>query len=320
MTRPPLPSFAAGLLRCRVRTRAPSRLFGTSVLMGAVLATLLASTGCDDTEKRLVELSNQGVQALQDQDYRRAEDRFREALKVSPNDADSLYYLGTIALRNGQFKDAADLLQKSIAQDPKRPDAHLSLAKSLYDDHRPDEAKKAVAALHALDAGHPQGHFLLARIALDSSGGGQPDRKTADAALRAAIGGDPGFAPAYQLMAQLYTEVGAFDAARAVLQEGLRFSPNSVELQEGLGLAWIDLGQPAKAKEALTRASAMARARPAVFLNLASALLALGEKDAAIDALKTFIVQSQGTTGQRGQRDQQVQDAADMILRLRGQK
>lgn len=317
MPKLPLPSFAASLSE-RVARGPVARLVRTA---GLAAALAVVAVGCDDSEKRLVELSNQGVQALQDQDYRRAEELFRDALKVSSTDADSLYYLGTIALRKGQFKDAAEHLQKSIAQDPKRPDAHLSLAKALYDDHRPDEAKKAVAALHALDAGHPQGHFLLARMALDSSTGATPDRKTADAALRAAIAGDPGFAPAYQLLAQIYTEVGAFDSARAVLQEGLRFSPNSVELQEALGLAWIDLGQPAKAKEALTRASAMARARPAVFLNLASALLQLGEKDAAIDALKTFIVQSQGMGGQaRGQRDKQVEDAADMILRLRGQK
>ena len=154
-------------------------------------------------------------------------------------------------------------------------------------------------------------------MSLDVAKGAQPDRKTADASLRAAIAGDPGFAPAYQLLAQIYTEVGAFDAARAVLQEGLRFAPASVELQEALGLAWIDLGQPAKAKEALTRAANMPRSRPAVHLNLASALLQLGEKDAAVDALKSFSIQSKGT---QGQRDQQVQDAAQMVLRLAGKK
>lgn len=299
--------------------RRPLRGAVSRVAVHGVLATLLALTAiaCDDSEKRLVELSNQGVQALQDQDYTRAEGLFRDAIKVRPGDADSLYYLGTIALRQGQFKDAIEHLQKSTEADPKRPDAFLSLAKALYEEHRGDEAKKAVAALHGLDAGHPQGHFLLARMALDNTAGAKPDKAGADVALRAAIAGDPGFGPAYQLLAQIYTEVGAFDAARAVLQEGLRFAPNSVELQEALGLAWIDLGQPAKAKEALSRASAMPRARPAVYLNLASALLALGEKDAAIEALKTFILQAQGTSGQR---DQQVQDAAAMVLRLRGQK
>jgi len=276
-------------------------------LLAANLVALSLSA-CDDSEKRLVELSNQGVEALESDDFARAADLFQKAAKLRPNDADVQYYLGVIALHNEDANRALQHLALSAKADPRRPDVHLSLARALFASKRPEEALPPLRALFAIDPGHPNGHLLEARIAL-----GAEDRETADKALRAAIAGDAGFAPAYLMLSHLYSDVGAFDAARDVLQEGLRFQPDAVELQEALGLAWLDLGRPDRAKVILAKACKHPRAKYAVNLNYAAALLQLGEKEDAMQALRTFILQSQGQGP-----DPAVPVAAKMLLKLRG--
>ncbi len=277
------------------------------LLLVTALAVLPA---CDDTEKRFVAASNQAVEALEHEDLTRAEKFLNEALLLRPTDAETLYYLGALQLKRNKPKDAADVLQRAVASDPQFADAWLNLAKARYDLHDAKGTLEAVQALLKLDPGHPNGHMLAARVAIDAK-----DRVTADKELRAAIAGDAGFAPAYVLLAQVYGDVEAFEAARDVLTEGQRFAPQSVEIQEALGLTWLDLGRPDRAKTVLAAAAAHPKARPGLHLNYASALLQLGEKDAAIQALRTFILQSQGTAHQN---DEAVQTALRMLRHLKG--
>ena len=46
----------------------------------------------------------------------------------------------------------------------------------------------------------------------------------------------------------MYTDVGAYELAMKVLNEGLRFTPEDVGLMEALGLAWLDMGEPTVAR------------------------------------------------------------------------
>ena len=279
--------------------------------LALVLALLLlaGTTGCNEAEKRFVELSNQGIAALDNEDYLRADAIFRDALKLKPADADVRYYLGIIALRDGHFQEAADHLATSVQADKGRPEAHLTLAKAQYELHQPKQALDALQGLFKVDPGHPQGHFLAARIALDAK-----DRVVADKALRNAVAGDVGFVPAYQMLSQLYVEVGAYDAARLVLQEGLKFNAEAVELREALGLVMLDLGRPDKARTELEAAAQLPRARPQVNFSLAAAQLQLGDKDAAVQALRAFLAHAYGVLDPK---DPLMQQASNMVIKLR---
>jgi tetratricopeptide (TPR) repeat protein len=275
------------------------------VLLG-VSATCLLAVGCGQ-DPELVRLSNEGVRALQENDYTFAKTAFDKARALDPTDADVNFYLGSLALRDEEYQTAVAFLRTSVQVDSARPDAHLSLARALIGAAEPKAALDALKPLFRLDPGHPNGHLLAARIALDSA-----DRITGERELRSAIEGDPGFAPAYVRLAQLYSDVEAYEAARDVLVEGLQFAPQSVELQESLGLAWMDLGRPDRAKVVLAKATQHPKARHHLFLNYAAALLQLGEKEPAIEALRTFIVQAHG----RGA-DPAVEVAVNMLARLR---
>jgi predicted Zn-dependent protease len=276
------------------------------ILVPALLClTLLA---CDGKQKQFVQLSNDGVQALQAQDYARAQGFFEQAIKLKPNDAEIHYYLGTIALRDHRAADAATSLVKAVELDALWPDAWLNLARALIETKQPADANRALDKLFALDPGHPNGHLLAAQLAIEAK-----ERLAADKHLRAAIAGDATFAPAYLELSHLYTDVGAFDAARQVLDEGLKHAPNAPELQEALGLAWLDLGQADKASSALLTASQHPRARYAVYLNLAAALLQVGDKPAAIQALRTYLVQGSGQNADPAQ----LAAAARMLQHLK---
>jgi len=285
---------------------AGSRRTGVASWLAVLAAGLL---GCNEADKRFVELSNQGVAALDIEDYVRADAIFCDALKLRQSDPDVRYYLGLIALRGGRFQEAADHLGLSVAGDPARAEAHLTLAKAHYELHQTDQAERALGGLFKVDSGHPQGHMLAARLALDAK-----DRAKADAALRAAIAGDPGFVPAYQMLGRLYVDVGAYDAARLVLQEGLKFNPESVELREALGLVLLDLGRPDRARSEFEAASLSPRARPNVQFSLAAAHLQLGDREAAVGALRGFLAQSNGILKLD---DPLVVQAAQMVVKLR---
>ena len=289
-------------------------MFMRALLFAALLGSLPA---CDDTEKRFVAASNQAVEALGHEDLTRAEKFLGEALVLRPTDAETLYYMGALQLKRDKPKEAADFLQRAVTADPTFADAWLNLAKARFDLHDAKGTLDAVQSLLKLDPGQPSGHMLAARVALDqvNPNGKAPDRVTADKELRAAIAGDAGFFPAYVLLAQVYGQVEAFEAARDVLMEGQRFAPQSVEIQEALGLTWLDLGRPDRAKTVLAAAAAHPKARPGLQLNYASALLQLGEKDAAIQALRAFILQSQGTAHAN---DPAVETAARMLRHLKG--
>ncbi len=275
---------------------------------GLLLVLLAACVACQANDKAFVQLSNKAVESLKAEDYTRAEAYLRDAIKLKPNDPDAHYYLGTLAFRQNRAKEAVEHLELAAAADPQWPDAQLALAKALVQEKRLKDALTALHALFAVDKGQPNGHLLAAKIAQESGVRSQVDEE-----LRAAIAGDCTFVPAYVMLSHLYSDVGAYEPARLVLEEGLKFTPDSPELQEGLGLAWLDLGRPDRAQQALENASHLPRARYAVYLNLAAADLQLGDKEAAKQALRTYLVQGSGQKAD----DPQLQIAAKMLNHLK---
>ena len=99
-----------------------------------------------------------------------------------------------------------------------------------------------------------------------------------------------------------------------MLQEGLKFNPDSFDLRESLGLTMLDLGRPDKAKVELESAAALPRARPEVQFNLAAAQLQMGDRDSAIVSLQTFLVQAHGLLPNS---DPLVQQAAQLVVKLK---
>src|SRR5277367_6063780 len=75
--------------------------------------------------------------------------RYSEVLRVEPDNADALFYLGTMSCQDGRFAEGADFARKSLAADPRHARAHVLLGRALS---ALGEQEKALASFeHAVD-------------------------------------------------------------------------------------------------------------------------------------------------------------------------
>jgi Flp pilus assembly protein TadD len=70
-------------------------------------------------------------------------DRYREGLKLAPDDADALTTLGDMLLENGKHKDAIGCYKKVLDIDPKDADAMVSIGLVYNIQERSDDAIRA---------------------------------------------------------------------------------------------------------------------------------------------------------------------------------
>lgn len=293
---------------CLRRLRAHRLGARSGALVLALLLALIAGlTGCDDREKRTVAHINKAVRELNQGNSLQAKGQLKQALKVDPNSHDANFYLGFLKLKDDEARQALNHLKLATKTDPTHAEAWLHLARAYFELGSYGDAQHALNKLFKRDPGHPNGHYLEARIALK-----RKEKDQADRALRAAIKGDPGFAPAYLLLSQLYTDVGAYEPAMKVLNEGLRFSSEDVKLMEALGLAWLDMGEPSVARGVLKIAVQSPSADYTVHLNYAASLLQTGAREEALQELRKYML-----LGQNRARKSDLRMAARMLLRLK---
>ncbi len=285
-------------------------LAGRRRCAGALLVSLLMVAslgGCDDRAKRTVGHINRAVRELNQGNSLQAAGHLKHALEIDPQNHDAHFYLGFLKLKAEEPREALEHLKVATQTDPRHAEAWLHIARAHFELGAFGDSLHALNELFKLDAGHPNGHFLEARIALK-----RKDKDGADRALRAAIAGDAGFSPAYLLLSRMYTDVGAYEPAMKVLNEGLRFSPEDVNLMEALGMAWLDMGEPSVARGVFKIAVQSPRADYTVHLNYAAALLQTGDREEATAEIRKYLL-----IGQNRANKADLNMAARMLIRLK---
>lgn len=94
--------------------------------------------------------------------------------------------------------------------------------------------------------------------------------------------------PTIERIAALYRQ-GQMPQVTAEAEALLGQYPRSAFLHNILSAAWLTLGQPARAEEALRRALALDLRQPALYSNLGTALAALGRHEEAVEAYRSAI-------------------------------
>lgn len=87
------------------------------------------------------DLDRQGQQLYREKKYAEAEQKFKAAVELKPNDAVLLNNLGFLYYVMGRYGDALTYLQKTLTIDPKRKEAHENIAELYYKMGRKAEAK-----------------------------------------------------------------------------------------------------------------------------------------------------------------------------------
>jgi len=179
-----------------------------------------------------------------------AEKVYRRILEKRPDDADALYFLGTLAAQRGRTEEAVELLRLLVR-------------------HRP---------------GFADGHFNLG-VCLQNLG----KRELAVGAYRQAIQLHPDYALAYNNLALLLVQANQLSDAIACFQHIARISPDSAEAQSNLGNALLMASRFDEAITACRRAIELKADLAEAHNNLGSALQSRGDLPGAIAAYRAAI-------------------------------
>lgn len=150
---------------------------------------------------------------------------YQSALKQRPKSAEFLYLLGLNLLRKGDFSNAIQPLQESIAIKPEILKPHLLLATALEELHRAQDARTEWIAVLKIDP-HSE-------LALDGAGKNLLAAGEFDAAI-ALLGPQPKTENLILDLASAYQGDGTLDQAIEVLQKGVEANPSSAALKRAL--------------------------------------------------------------------------------------
>ncbi|MGA9665280.1 MAG: tetratricopeptide repeat protein, partial [Gallionella sp.] len=172
---------------------------------------------------------------------------YLDLLSINPADSHALHYLGLIALQQGQYADAASLIERAIRADRLMPAFHCNLG----------NAYKAL------------GQYELAA-----------------AAFREAVRLDPQFHVAYCNLGNTYLEQGNLDAARDSYQKALALRADFAEAHYGLGNVLLEQINLDQAAASYRKAIAFRPAYAEAYCNLGSALQKQGRLDEAVASFR----------------------------------
>ena len=241
-------------------------------------------------------------------------DAYQQILRSQPDHGMALYLAGTVMLQTGKFTQAQDLLRRAARQLPDHAPSHTNLALALIETHQGEEAllhaKRAVtlspasleaqlnlaaillkmeqaqAALNQLEAIAPlaakRSDFWLNRGLAQAKLGLYAE---ADASFAEVLALEPGHLRALNQRAINQLRAGSPERAQALAQDALQHQPSSVPLLITLARSCLALKQTERACALLATAARSSTVTAAVWVDLASAWLELGNAPAALEAV-----------------------------------
>lgn len=185
---------------------------------------------------------------------------------------------GVEAMEAGRPGDAVSLHVRALQEDPSLTQAHVNLVILYGSMKRSEDA--AAQYRSALDAGLASAelHYNYGVVAY-----GEREAEAARLAFEAALEINPDHALANHNLGQMLEEEGRFGEARARYERALASRPDHALSHYKLGLLWMREFNAAKAVQAFRQAIEEQSDRtPTYLFSLAAALLASGEREAAV--------------------------------------
>lgn len=235
--------------------------------------------------------------------YPRAEEAFRESLRVQPEDnADALAGLGALAAARHDFPGAVALGRQAVETDPHDAAAHAVLVDGLVESGQYDEAADVLQRMADLDPGVP----ALVRVSyLRELHGDVAGAREAMGRALATAGSTADAVFALQQLGDLAWGAGDLDAAEAHYIDGLRRDPASVPLLVGTARVAAARGDVEAALQTWRRV-VDAQPLPSYAAELGDLLASLGrdaeaeEQYRLVDAASRLIEANGGTADLEG--------------------
>ncbi len=173
---------------------------------------------------------------------------FQAALKQDPNLVPAMIGLAR-TLTDDNPPVAAGLVERALARDPDRVDAHLFLAEQHLDEGRRAEAKQAIERALAVNPSSLEAHALLAALAFLE---GRLDDFQAEVAKALAI--NPAYGDVYRVAADHAARNYRFEEAVSLARQALSIDPDDVQAHADIGVHLLRTGDEEGARDALERA------------------------------------------------------------------
>ena len=206
---------------------------------------------------------NLGVLRNQAGDPKGAEEAYRKALAISPNDLDTMNNLGLLVFRNGDFAEAMTLFDKLVGLNPSSKSARLSLAAAAarsgnwgkaienWREHIKANGDDIPVRLDLANALWESGDYATARYHYLQVLSRDPNNyeamngmglfhlrdskfAQAEAAFRGSISAEKGFIPAYNNLAITLDKMNRRKEAIAILEQALKIAPDDAEVKANL--------------------------------------------------------------------------------------
>ena len=184
-----------------------------------------------------------------------AEESYRQALALAPDDAVAVNNLANVVGSHGRAQEAVDLYRKAVALDPGYVDAKANLGVALR------------------------------------NAGGEAGEAEALALLEAAVREYPGHVHLLNAYGNTLRQAGRLDEAIAVLTAAIEAAPNHAEAHNNLGLAYALQTNLTAAARHMKRASELKPASPVINNNYGALALRMFDFDTAVAALARAVAE-----------------------------
>jgi tetratricopeptide (TPR) repeat protein len=169
----------------------------------------------------------------------------KQALAFMPGHFNSLALLGSAYYTQGEYALSAEYYEKATALRPEVAEIRRNLGLAYIELKETEKAEEALKKALAM-SGDAEAAYYLGRLCYNE----KRYEEGLDYALKS-IQKDGKSAKAYNLKGVLLNQLGRFAEAAGSFQAGLVLAPEDIGLQINLGIAYINSGEPAKARAVL---------------------------------------------------------------------
>lgn len=164
--------------------------------------------------------------------------RYYKQAKLQPNSPKVYTDLGNLYAKKNNFAEAIACYRQAIKLNRQYPNAHLSLARTLFKAGKQQEFVKEMQLALALqpNIGTAMDRFHLADALVE-----QNQEQQAIGFYHQAVTLDPTFSPSYHRLSDILSRQGKHDRAIAVLEQGIQQNPQNPESYYFLAHQWEQL-------------------------------------------------------------------------------
>lgn len=248
-------------------------------LSGVVLPGLALLIALPTLRAQQRPLLADGVKALYQNEFAKAETLARQFLTRQPTRVDAMVVLARAQMAQGKLELAYETLRKALRIQPQHIDVlyYLGGLSRLL-------SQGQYEGLYAMAPDSARAHQLLAELA-ESRG----DSSKAEEEYEAALGADPQSVGVLNALGLIQQRKFQFNEAISYYLKAAAIEPRNFESLYGLGSAYLYLQQPEMAVEVLRQAAEVDPESPVAHFALGDALLRLGRIEEAVASLNASL-------------------------------